>query len=126
MARNRKTQSAELRFGSVIKALLICFFIGGAGIGYVYQQTLLNQLGEEMDERERELRWLQMDNAKKTNRVSQLNSPRELEERVRRVHPDLVLPSPSQVVVLVEKAGDDPVEDGQQYAQGRARGEEGW
>ena len=58
MARNRKSQSAELRFGPALKALLICFFIGGAGIGYVYQKNLLNKLGQEIKNRERDLKLL--------------------------------------------------------------------
>jgi hypothetical protein len=38
MARNRKNQSAAMRFGPVLKALLLCLLIGGSGIGYVWQK----------------------------------------------------------------------------------------
>ena len=41
MARNRKNQSAVVRFGPAVKALLLCLFIGGSGVGYVWQQNQL-------------------------------------------------------------------------------------
>ncbi len=103
MARNRKTQSAELRFGPAVKALLICFFIGGAGMGYVYQKDLLNKLGEEQKNRERELNGLQIDNAALERQHWQLNSQRVLERRVEELGLNLRLPSPSQIVVVVDE-----------------------
>jgi hypothetical protein len=103
MARNRKSQSAELRFGPALKALLICFFIGGAGIGYVYQKNLLNKLGEEKKNRERELNQLQVGNASRERQRWQLNSPRMLERRVEELGLGLRLPSPSQIVVVVDE-----------------------
>jgi hypothetical protein len=106
MARNRKSQSAELRFGPALKALLICFFIGGAGIGYVYQKNLLNKLGEEKKNRERELNQLQVSNAARERQRWQLNSQRMLARRVEELGLNLRLPSPSQIVVVV----DEPLE----------------
>lgn len=103
MARNRKSQSAELRFGPALKALLICFFIGGAGIGYVHQKNLLNKLGEEKKNRERELNRLQITNASLERQRWQLNSQRVLERRVEELGLDLRLPSPSQIVVIVDE-----------------------
>jgi hypothetical protein len=106
MARNRKSQSAELRFGPALKALLICFFIGGAGIGYVYQKNLLNKLGEEKKNRERELNQLQVNNAARERQRWQLGSQRMLERRVEELGLGLQPPSPSQIVVVV----DEPLE----------------
>jgi cell division protein FtsB len=117
MARNRKKQSAELRFGPALKALLICFFIGGAGVGYVYQKDLLNKLSQEKREREQELNRLQLDNAQKRARLSQMNSQRQLEERVRRMHPDLRLPTPDQVVVLPDDRSVGTDQGVRRYAQ---------
>ena len=117
MARNRKSQSAELRFGPALKALLICFFIGGAGVGYVYQKDLLNKLSQEKREREQELYRLRLDNAQKQAQLEQMNSQPQLLKRVQWMHPDLQLPTPDQVVVLP----DDRVLGGepgvQRYAQ---------
>jgi cell division protein FtsB len=117
MARHRKAKSSELRFGPALKALLICFFLGGAGVGYVYQKDMLNKLSQEKREREEELDRLQLDNAQKEALLEQMNSQRQLEERVRRMHPDLRPPTPDQVVVLQD---DRPLiwEDGvRRYAQ---------
>jgi hypothetical protein len=113
----RKKQAAELRFGPALKALLICFFIGGAGVGYVYQKDLLNKLSQEKREREQELNRLQLDNAQKRARLSQMNSQRQLEERVRRMHPDLRLPTPDQVVVLPDDRSVVTDERVRRYAQ---------
>jgi hypothetical protein len=100
MARNRKSQSAELRFGPALKALLICFFIGGAGIGYVYQKDLLNKLGDEKLKREESLNKLRVDNHEKGQNLWKLKSQRVLEQRVEELGLNLRLPSPSQIVVL--------------------------
>jgi hypothetical protein len=117
MAANRKAQSAELRFGPALKALLICFFIGGAGVGYVYQKNLLNTLGEEKRERERKLDRLRYDNAGRERQLSQLNSQRQLEQRVWELNLNLGLPSPQQILVLIDSppaAAPDPL---RRYAQ---------
>lgn len=103
MAKNRKSQSAELRFGPALKALLICFFIGGAGIGYVYQKNLLNQLGEEKKQREQELNRLRLHNDAQERQLSQLNSQGTLAQRVAELGLSLQLPSPSQIVVVVDE-----------------------
>jgi hypothetical protein len=102
MARNRKAQSAELRFGPALKALLICFFLGVAGVGYVYQKDLLNKLSQEKLDREEELNRLRLDNARKQALSPQVNSRRHVEERVQRMHPDMRRPTPDQVVVLLD------------------------
>jgi hypothetical protein len=123
MARSRKTQSAELRFGPALKALLICFFIGGAGVGYVYQKDLLNKLSQEKREREEEMNRLQLDNAQKRAHLEQMNSQRQLQERVRRMHPDLMLPTPDQVVVLPSIPVQETEEGERRYAQNGGRPE---
>jgi len=102
MARNRKSQSAELRFGPALKALLICFFIGGAGIGYVYQKNLLNKLGQEIKNRERDLRLLESRNEAQETQLQRLNSARMLEERVKDLQLGLGPASPTQIVVVVD------------------------
>jgi len=45
MARNRKSQSAAIRFGPALKAFLLCLLIGGSGIGYVWQKDQIGRLG---------------------------------------------------------------------------------
>ena len=60
MARNRKNQSAAVRFGPALKALLICLFIGGSGVGYVWQQNQLLELGRQKAEKEKRLNLLRL------------------------------------------------------------------
>ena len=52
MARNRKYQSAAIRFGPTLKALLLCLLIGGSGVGYVWQKDQIYQLGQQIRKRE--------------------------------------------------------------------------
>ena len=49
MARNRKYQSAAIRFGPALKALLLCLLIGRAGVGYVWQKSQIYELGRQIE-----------------------------------------------------------------------------
>jgi len=41
MAHNRKSQPASIRFGPALKAFLLCLLIGGSGVGYVAERTIV-------------------------------------------------------------------------------------
>jgi uncharacterized protein HemX len=58
MARNRKNQSAAIRFGPALKAMLLCLMIGGSGVGYVWQKSQIQQLSKQISERETQLKKL--------------------------------------------------------------------
>ena len=45
MAKNRKNQAAEIRFGPALKASFLCLLIGGSAIGYVWQKNQIYRLG---------------------------------------------------------------------------------
>ena len=45
MAKNRKNQAAEIRFGPVLKVVLLCSLIGGSAIGYAWQKNQIERLG---------------------------------------------------------------------------------
>jgi hypothetical protein len=45
MAKNRKYQSAAVRFGPALKAFLLCAVIGGSGVGYVWQKSQIDAKG---------------------------------------------------------------------------------
>jgi hypothetical protein len=102
MARNRRTQSAEVRFGPVLKALLICLFIGGAAVGYVCQKNQLNELGRQRKQRELQLEGLRLRNAQRAKQLAELLSPLNLERRAHELNLGLGLPHPSQVVVVTD------------------------
>src|SRR3954467_1391310 len=52
MSRNRKHQTAAVRFGPALKALALCLFMGGSGVGYVWQKEQINVLGEKLHKSE--------------------------------------------------------------------------
>src|SRR3954471_3007343 len=102
MARNRKYQSAAIRFGPALKAFLLCLLIGGSGIGYVWQKTQIYELGQQIRKREFQLIALQDDNEKLKMRVAMMRSQTYLEMRIKQLNLGLVPPQPSQVWVLPE------------------------
>ncbi len=55
MARNRKNQSAAIRFGPALKAAFLCLLIAGSAVGYVWQKSQIYQLGQQIRQRESQL-----------------------------------------------------------------------
>src|SRR6185369_2511312 len=64
MAKNRKYQSAAVRFGPALKAFLLCVLLGGSGVGYVWQRSQIYELGRQITERETGLAALRLQNKK--------------------------------------------------------------
>jgi cell division protein FtsL len=117
MARNRKHESAAIRFGPTLKALLLCLLIGGAGVGYVWQKDQIYQLGRQIKQREVHLRELADQNEKLRKQLSTMRSPGPLEARIKELNLGLVQPEPSQVWRLQEPSRESPAQHvGQQYA----------
>jgi hypothetical protein len=109
MAKNRKNQSAAVRFGPALKALVLCLVIGGSGIGYVWQKNQIYELGRQIKQREIRLGEFEDQNKKLRDRLAVLRSPAMLDARVRELKLGLALPQPSQVLRLFEpvpQAGD--------------------
>jgi len=102
MARNRKNQSAALRFGPALKAILLCLFIGGSGIGYVCQKNQIDKLGQEIKQRETRLKELQRQNKLGRDALAGLRSPLSLDRQVKELKLGLGLPQPSQKHTLIE------------------------
>jgi hypothetical protein len=102
MARNRKNQSAAIRFGPALKAFLLCLFIGGAGLGYVWQKNQIFELGQRIKKREVQVEMLKRQNKIRRDWLDFLQSPPELEARVKRLNLGLVRPQPDLVLRLVE------------------------
>jgi hypothetical protein len=102
MAKNRKHQSAAIRFGPALKAFLLCMLIGGSGVGYVWQKSQIDQLGLQIKKREVHLKELQVQNEKLRRQMEYMKSPSFLEARVKELNLGLVPPQPSQVWYLKE------------------------
>ena len=117
MARNRKYQSAAIRFGPAIKAFLLCALIGGSGVGYVWQKSQINELGRQILKREHELATLRDQNEKQKKSLAMMYSPAFLETRIKELNLGLVPAQHSQVWRLTE-AGDEPFKPGGQSAVG--------
>ena len=102
MAKNRRSQAAAIRFAPALKALLLCLLLGGSGVGYVWQQKQLYELGRQMEKRELRLAEMREQNEKLRRHLAMLRSPAALEARARELNLGLVLPQPAQVRRLVE------------------------
>ena len=102
MAKNRKSQSAAIRFGPALKALFLCLLVAGSAVGYVWQKSQIYQLGKEIRQRETALKQLRDDNQRLGDQLAILRLPVKLDERARQLNLGLVPAQPSQVVRLQE------------------------
>src|SRR5215469_11593362 len=102
MARNRKYRSAAIRFGPALKAFLLCLFIGGSGVGYVWQKDQIRRLGQQIKEREMKLSLLEDENEKRKKQLAGMRSPSYLEARIKELKLGLEAPQLSQVWHLNE------------------------
>lgn len=94
--------SAAVRFGPSIKALLLCLFIGGAGIGYVWQKTQISELGRQIKKLEDSYAGLLHQNQIKVNRLDTMRTPKAIEEQAVKMKLGLVEPSPQQKIRIIE------------------------
>jgi hypothetical protein len=102
MAKNRKHQSAAIRFGPALKAFLLCLLIGGSGVGYVWQKSQIYELDRQIKAREVKLAELRDQNKKQGDQLQMLRSPAKLDQRVRELNLGLGQPRPASVVRLLE------------------------
>ena len=122
MARNRKSQSAAIRFGPALKAAVLCLLIAGSGVGYVWQKDQIVRLGQEKKLREKKLEVLERKTTDYRRQLADLYSPTEIERRIRDLKLGLVLPQPSQMVFLNEPGIDMPAPNTvRQYASQNER-----
>ncbi len=106
MAKNRKNQSAAVRFGPALKAFLLCLFIGGSGVGYVWQKNQIYELGKQIKARENRLKELQVQNEKTRRQIAMLHSPQFIELRIKELNLGLVQPQPNQIWRMVESSAE--------------------
>jgi cell division protein FtsL len=108
MAKNRKNQSAAIRFGPALKALFLCLLIAGSAVGFVWQKNQIYQLGQQRGQREIRLKRLQNDNQRLSDQLSILRSPTMLDRRGRELNLGLSPAQPMQVLRLAEPASAPP------------------
>ena len=116
MAKNRKNQAAAIRFGPALKASFICLLIGGSAVGYVWQKSQIDGLGQQIRQRETKLAQLQSDNKRFSDQISILHSPVMLDQRAKELNLGLAPATPMQVVRLTETPVA-PENSSRQFAQ---------
>ena len=102
MARNRKYQSAAIRFGPALKAFLLCLLIGGSAVGYVWQKNQIYQLGQQIKLRETTLKQLAARNIALEQQLQEMHKLPFLELKAKNF--GLAAPLRSQVWLLPEPA----------------------
>ncbi len=102
MAKDKKGQSAAIRFGPALKAFFLCFLIAGSAVGYVWQKSQIYELGREIRQEEIHLLQLKHDNERLTDQLAVLRSPMMLDQRARVLNLGLVPAQPAQVYRLPE------------------------
>jgi hypothetical protein len=117
MARNRKYQSAAIRFGPAIKAFLLCVLVGGSGVGYVWQKSQIDLLGQQIRKREQLLAGLQDQNEKLKRQLSFMSSMNYLEAQIKKLDLGLAPPPASQIWHLRwQPPGSSSTERARQFA----------
>ncbi len=122
MAKNRKNQAAEIRFGPVLKVVLLCSLICGSAIGYVWQKSQIDRLGRQIAEREIRLKQLKSDNKVLADQIAFLHSPVMLDRRAKELNLGLAPAQPMQVVRLAELPPAPAADGPRQFAQRPAAG----
>ena len=107
MAKNRKAQSVVVRFGLALKICLGCLFLAGFAIGYLGQKNQLQLLSGKYRDLERRLVKAKRDNIQRARILDSMQTPSELEARIKQMNLGMVAPMPDQIVRLAERV--DPV-----------------
>ena len=81
---------------------MLCAFIGGSAIGYVWQKNQLIDLGRKIREKESRLAQFRQANEKLSKQLVTLRSPAYLERRLKEMNIHLVRPSETQILRIVE------------------------
>jgi cell division protein FtsB len=111
MARNRKSQSAAIRFGPALKALLLCLLIGGSGVGYVWQKEQIAWLGLQIKKQETTLKSMEAKNKELAQHLADMRSPAQIRLQIKRDGLGLVLPTDNQILRLPEPVAEQPRAD---------------
>ena len=97
---NRKNQPAGL--GTALKALLVGTFFVASGVGYVWYQSQIDQLGHDIGKLESRLSELRQANEKARKDLANHCSPIWLDDRAKKMNLGLSSASVTQVVHMPE------------------------
>ncbi|MHB8524133.1 MAG: hypothetical protein ACYDH9_25715 [Limisphaerales bacterium] len=93
-----------MRFEPALKALLLCAFFGGSGVGYVWQKNQIYELSRQRKHCEVQLEDLRRQSHQYAAQLATLTSSRELDARIKQLNLGLGPTKPEQVLRLVESA----------------------
>jgi len=116
MARNRKSESAAVRFGPALKAVLLCLLIGGSGVGYVWQKEQIAKLGHTIKLKEAQLAGLETHNDYLRRQLYSTRSPDFLLRRIKEGNLGLIQPPEDEIIRLPEPVATSPHPTPAQYA----------
>ncbi len=103
MAKNRKNSAGSgVRFGPAVKAFFICLVLGSLGVTFVWQKRQIFSLGVKTGELEKRLATLKRDNEMRRQQMAMLHSLPYLDTRVKELKLGLGVPTPDQILTLVE------------------------
>lgn len=103
MAKNRKNSAGGgVRFGPAVKAFFICLLIGSLAVCYVWQKRQIYSLGVKTEQLEKKLARLKSDNETRRQQMAMLQSLPYLDARVKELKLGLGVPTPDQILTLVE------------------------
>ncbi len=102
MARNRKHQSAAVRFVPGLWCVLGVIVIAAVSVGFVWHKRQIQDLGRQIRDGEIKLEKLREANGKLGRQLMTLRSPQFLDKRIKELNLGLVQPAPSQLLRLVE------------------------
>ncbi len=102
MGKSDTTELASGLFGPAVKALLLCLFVGGSGLGYTWQKGQIEELGHKIKEQEARLEELRRHNKNRVDAIQQFVSPFLLDQKAAAYFPELTRPGHQQVVTLWE------------------------
>ncbi len=100
--KNRRSQSAVIRFGAALKASFLCLLIAGSAVGYVWQKSQIYQLSQQIRQQETRLAQVKDTNQKLGDQLAMLRSPTMLDKRARELNLGLGPAQPSQIWRLPE------------------------
>ncbi len=104
MAKNRKIQSGGggVRLGPTVKVFFICLLIASLGVTFVWQKRQLYSLGVTMAQLEKRLATSKRENELRRQQTAMLQSLPYLDARVKELNLGLRVPTPDQILTLVE------------------------
>src|SRR5258705_13873380 len=101
----RKEKKAGPPTMSLVFVGLACFFVAGAGAGFLWNKSQIHTLGQQIREYEMRLERAKSHRMTLELTYSAMCSHADLEERVKRMRLELGPPQPDQIVRLPETPG---------------------